>query len=109
MLIPQYQVLVLKFSRFTRFQLTRYSQFPSVIRGPPVVTRASARNYTANTLSKIMSQLCVRGTLLSKSIEGGKKDLYSVRENCCKPAAVPHDVTFPQDYCSILLMYLHFF
>ena len=44
-----------------------------------------------------MSQYCVTGTLLSKSLEGGKRDLYSVRENCCKPAAVPHDVTFPQE------------
>ena len=44
-----------------------------------------------------MSQHCVTGTLLSKSLEGGKRDLYSVRENCCKPAAVPHDVTFPHE------------
>ena len=49
--------------------------------------------------------LCIGDTIVQKP-RRGKRDLYSVRENCCKPAAVPHDVTFPQEKNSILLQKL---
>ena len=43
-----------------------------------------------------VTTLCNGDTIVQKP-RRGKKDLYSVRENCCKPATVPHDVTFPQE------------